>query len=196
MRYLKILIISFAALIFAGCAGKGTPNIHMQASSPIFITNFNPNKDANASVYINFKNSSAQPNTLEQTVRAKFEKSGFVSSPDMSRADVVILGDFMMFERVVQKEPRVFMNLGYGFGSFGRRSSMGVGMVFGDPFYDDYYDRTNYFYKASVSVSIKTKEREQRTILHAQSDKNVYSPSYIMPFIEDKIATQILNFFY
>ena len=189
---IKIFICFLIAFIFVGCAGKGVPSLYMQTSSPIFITNLN--KDANQSVYINFKNSSNQQNTLEKSVRAKLKQKGFVSSGDIKNADIVILGDLMSFERLTVKDPNIFLNVGYGFGSFGRRSSVGMGVFFGDPFYDR---RTNsYVYRASVSLSIKTKEREQRTVLNVQSDRNVYSPSYIMPFIEDKISTQILNFFY
>ena len=193
---IKIFICFLIAFIFVGCAGKGVPSLYMQTSSPIFITNLN--KDANQSVYINFKNSSNQQNTLEKSVRAKLEQRGFVSSGDIKNADIVILGDLMSFERLTVKDPNIFLNVGYGFGSFGRRSSVGMGVFFGDPFYDDFYDRrtNSYVYRASVSLSIKTKEREQRTVLNVQSDRNVYSPSYIMPFIEDKISTQILNFFY
>ena len=193
---IKIFICFLIAFIFVGCTGKGVPSLYMQTSSPIFITNLN--KDANQSVYINFKNSSNQQNTLEKSVRAKLEQKGFVSSGDIKNADIVILGDLMSFERLTVKDPNIFLNVGYGFGSFGRRSSVGMGVFFGDPFYDDFYDRrtNSYVYRASVSLSIKTKEREQRTVLNVQSDRNVYSPSYIMPFIEDKISTQILNFFY
>ncbi|QKG30120.1 MULTISPECIES: complement resistance protein TraT [unclassified Campylobacter] len=192
MRYLQILLLLFMAFFFAACSTNSTPKLYLNSSAPVFITNL----DANRTVFINFKNSSGHQNTLEETVKKKFVNKGFVPVADKKRADIVILGDFMMLERVERKDPNVFINLGYGFGSFGRRSSAGVGIVFGDPFYDDYYNTRHYIYKATVSVSITTKEREQRTILDVQSDKNVYSPSYIMPFVEDKIATQIINFFY
>ncbi|MDO5046252.1 complement resistance protein TraT [Campylobacter sp.] len=191
MKYLQILLFLLIAFFFAAC-GNSTPKLYLNSSVPVFVTNL----DANKTVFINFKNSSGHQNTLEETVKKKFVNKGFVPVADKKRADIVILGDFMMLEKVERKDPNVFINLGYGFGSFGRRASAGVGMVFGDPFYDDYYDTCHYIYKAIVSVSIATKQREQRTMLDVQSDKNVYSPSYILPFIEDKIATQILNFFY
>lgn len=191
MRYVYILLLSLWIVLFSGCSTKGTPTLYLNSSAPIFITNL----DANRTVFINFKNSSGHQNTLEETVRNKFTGKGFVFVTDKKYADIVILGDFMMIERVERKDPNVFFNFGYGFGSFGRRTSAGIGIVFGD---DDFYDRrtNHYIYKATVSLSITTKDKEQRTMLDVQSEKNIYSPSYILPFIEDKIATQILNFFY
>lgn len=192
MKYLQISLFLFVALVFSACSSSGVPKLYINSSVPVFVTNL----DANRTVFINFKNSSGHQNNLEETVKKKFANKGFMPVTDKNRADIVILGDFMMLERMERKDPNVFINLGYGFGSFGRRTSAGVGMVFGDPFYDDYYSTRHYIYKATVSVLIATKEREQRTILDVQSDKNVYSPSYIIPFVEEKIATQIVNFFY
>ena len=87
--------------------------------------------------------------------------------------------------------------MGYGWGGYGYRHSLGVGMLFGDPFDDDFYDRTDYYlYRAFISVMIRANGSEQRTNLEIESGRNLYSPSYIIPYIEEKAATQILGFFY
>ena len=117
---------------------------------------------------------------------------------DQKNADVVIMGDFASLQRLEQRErPRVYMNMGYGWGGYGYRHSLGVGMLFGDPFDDDFYDRTDYYlYRAFISLMIRANGSEQRTNLEIESGRNLYSPSYIIPYIEEKAATQILSFFY
>ncbi|MBR8463342.1 hypothetical protein KDD93_01990 [Campylobacter sp. faydin G-24] len=191
MKKLINLCIFAFVLFLSGCATSSTPSLYTQSSVPIFVTT----QDTNTTIFINFKNSSGAINTLENSVKAKFINRGYILANDMNTASIVILGDLMSLQRLEVKDPNVFLNLGYGFGSFGSGYGIGVGTIFGA---DDFYDhRTNsYIYKANVSVMIRTKEREQSTILSIQSGRNTYSPSYIMPFIEDKIATQILNFFY
>ena len=137
-------------------------------------------------------------NTLENTVRNKLLQNGFTQSMDQKSADIVIMGDFASLQRFERRErPRAYMSMGYGFGSYGRARSMGFGMLFGDPFDDDFYDRTDYYlYRAFISVMIRTNGSEQRTNLEIESGQNLYSPSYIIPYIEEKAATQILSFFY
>ena len=204
---LKALCVVVLRLFFVGCADRApsTPNFSVSVSQPIFITNFK-NLDANASnktAYVFFKNSSGYQNNLESAVRNKLSILGFSQSFDMQNADIAVLGDFVSLERYehrVRREPRVFMDMGYGWGSRGYRSrSVGVGMIFGSPFYDDDWDypRTDYYvYKAVVSVMIRANGQEQRANIELSSGENLYSPSYILPFVEERVAKQILNFFY
>ena len=194
---LKIFTILLFAIFLAGCGEPRTPELYSRSTTPIFITNGDVNKTSR-SVYVYFKNSSGYASTLENTVRNKLLQNGFTQSVDQKNADVVIMGDFASLQRLEQRErPRVYMNMGYGWGSYGYRHSLGVGMLFGDPFDDDFYDRTDYYlYRAFISVMIRANGSEQRTNLEIESGRNLYSPSYIIPYIEEKAATQILSFFY
>ncbi|WP_276709645.1 complement resistance protein TraT [Campylobacter rectus] len=194
---LKIFTILLFAIFLAGCGEPRTPELYSRSTTPIFITNGDVNKTSR-SVYVYFKNSSGYASTLENTVRNKLLQNGFTQSVDQKNADVVIMGDFASLQRLEQRErPRVYMNMGYGWGSYGYRHSLGVGMLFGDPFDDDFYDRTDYYlYRAFISVMIRANGSEQRTNLEIESGRNLYSPSYIIPYIEEKAATQILGFFY
>ena len=194
---LKIFTILLFAIFLAGCGEPRTPEHYSTSTTPIFITNDDVNKTSR-SVYVYFKNSSGYASTLENTVRNKLLQNGFTQSVDQKNADVVIMGDFASLQRLEQRErPRVYMNMGYGWGSYGYRHSLGVGMLFGDPFDDDFYDRTDYYlYRAFISVMIRANGSEQRTNLEIESGRNLYSPSYIIPYIEEKAATQILGFFY
>lgn len=194
---LKIFTILLFAIFLAGCGEPRTPELYSRSTTPIFITNGDVNKTSR-SVYVYFKNSSGYASTLENTVRNKLLQNGFTQSVDQKNADVVIMGDFASLQRLEQRErPRVYMNMGYGWGSYGYRHSLGVGMLFGDPFDDDFYDRTDYYlYRAFISLMIRANGSEQRTNLEIESGRNLYSPSYIIPYIEEKAATQILGFFY
>ena len=194
---LKIFTILLFAIFLAGCGEPRTPELYSRSTTPIFITNGDVNKTSR-SVYVYFKNSSGYASTLENTVRNKLLQNGFTQSVDQKNADVVIMGDFVSLQRLEQRErPRVYMNMGYGWGSYGYRHSLGVGMLFGDPFDDDFYDRTDYYlYRAFISLMIRANGSEQRTNLEIESGRNLYSPSYIIPYIEEKAATQILGFFY
>jgi len=194
---LKIFTILLFAIFLAGCGEPRTPELYSRSTTPIFITNGDVNKTSR-SVYVYFKNSSGYTSTLENTVRNKLLQNGFTQSVDQKNADVVIMGDFASLQRLEQRErPRVYMNMGYGWGGYGYRHSLGVGMLFGDPFDDDFYDRTDYYlYRAFISLMIRANGSEQRTNLEIESGRNLYSPSYIIPYIEEKAATQILGFFY
>ena len=194
---LKIFTILLFAIFLAGCGEPRTPELYSRSTTPIFITNGDANKTSR-SVYVYFKNSSGYTSTLENTVRNKLLQNGFTQSVDQKNAEVVIMGDFASLQRLEQRErPRVYMNMGYGWGGYGYRHSLGVGMLFGDPFDDDFYDRTDYYlYRAFISVMIRANGSEQRTNLEIESGRNLYSPSYIIPYIEEKAATQILGFFY
>jgi len=194
---LKIFSILLFAIFRAGGGEPRTPELYSRSTTPIFITNGDVNKTSR-SVYVYFKNSSGYASTLENTVRNKLLQNGFTQSVDQKNADVVIMGDFASLQRLEQRErPRVYMNMGYGWGGYGYRHSLGVGMLFGDPFDDDFYDRTDYYlYRAFISVMIRANGSEQRTNLEIESGRNLYSPSYIIPYIEEKAATQILGFFY
>ena len=194
---LKIFTILLFAIFLAGCGEPRTPELYSRSTTPIFITNGDVNKTSR-SVYVYFKNSSCYASTLENTVRNKLLQNGFTQSVDQKNADVVIMGDFASLQRLEQRErPRVYMNMGYGWGGYGYRHSLGVGMLFGDPFDDDFYDRTDYYlYRAFISLMIRANGSEQRTNLEIESGRNLYSPSYIIPYIEEKAATQILGFFY
>ena len=175
----KIFSILLFAIFFVGCGEPRTPELYARSTVPIFINN-------------------GYANTLENTVRNKLLQNGFTQSMDQKSADIVIMGDFASLQRLERRErPRAYMSMGYGFGSYGRARSMGFGMLFGDPFDDDFYDRTDYYlYRAFISVMIRANGSEQRTNLEIESGQNLYSPSYIIPYIEEKAATQILGFFY
>ena len=194
---LKIFTILLFAIFLAGCGEPRPPELYSRSTTPIFITNGDVNKTSR-SVYVYFKNSSGYASTLENTVRNKLLQNGFTQSVDQKNADVVIMGDFASLQRLEQRErPRVYMNMGYGWGGYGYRHSLGVGMLFGDPFDDDFYDRTDYYlYRAFISLLIRANGSEQRTNLEIENGRNLYSPSYIIPYIEEKAATQILGFFY
>ena len=185
---LKIFSILLFAIFFAGCGEPRTPELYARSTMPIFITNGDVKKASRC----------GYANTLENTVRNKLLQNGFTQSMDQKSADIVIMGDFASLQRFERRErPRVYMNMGYGFGSYGRTRSMGFGMLFGDPFDDDFYDRTDYYlYRAYISVMIRANGSEQSTNLEIESGQNLYSPSYIIPYIEEKAATQILSFFY
>lgn len=202
----KSIFFSIFALILVGCSDKvlSVPEIYVKSTHPIFITNINQNElsTTKKSAYVFFKNSSGYQNSLLEAIRSRLINFGFLQSSDAQNADIVILGDFVSlqrFEHRTRNEPRMFMNMGYGFGSRGWRSrSLGLGMMFGDSLDDwDDYERTDYYiYKAVVSVMIRVNGREQSTNIEVQSGENLYSPSYILPFIEAKVADQIINYFY
>ena len=67
---MKTLLVIFAAILFAGCASNA-PTISSRTSAPIFITM----KDANASVFVNFKNT-ATGEDVNSEIIAEFVKNG------------------------------------------------------------------------------------------------------------------------
>ena len=88
------------------------------------------------------------------------------------------------------------MGMEYGFGrpSFG----FGYSMFFPFGYYDDDDFSTNsYTYHMQVSVLVRPKNGgEKATNISLMQAGNVYSPSYIWPFFKERLAKQIVSFFY
>lgn len=178
------------AVFFVGCASS-TPNISVKTSDPIFFTL----SEANKSVYVNFKNS-ATGQDVNAEIISEFAKAGFRNEPNIKNADFIILGDVQSFSRTTKRDPRFSMGMGYGFG----RPSFGFGYSMFFPFgYDDYDDfsTNSYAYYMQVSVLVRPKDGgEKATNISLMQAGNVYSPSYIWPFFKERLAKQIVSFFY
>ena len=179
------------ALFFVGCASS-TPNISVKTSDPIFFTL----SEANKSVYVNFKNS-ATGQDVNAEILSEFAKAGFRNEPNIKNADFIILGDVQSFSRTTKRDPRFSMGMGYGFG----RPSFGFGYSMFFPFgyddYDDDFSTNSYAYYMQVSVLVRPKDGgEKATNISLMQAGNVYSPSYIWPFFKERLAKQIVGFFY
>ena len=179
------------AVFFVGCASS-TPNISVKTSDPIFFTL----SEANKSVYVNFKNS-ATGQDVNAEILSEFAKAGFRNEPNIKNADFIILGDVQSFSRITKRDPRFSMGMGYGFG----RPSFGFGYSMFFPFgyddYDDDFSTNSYAYYMQVSVLVRPKDGgEKATNISLMQAGNVYSPSYIWPFFKERLAKQIVSFFY
>ena len=179
------------AVFFVGCASS-TPNISVKTSEPIFFTL----NETNKSVYVNFKNS-ATGQDVNAEILSEFIKAGFRNEPNISNADFIILGDVQSFSRTTKRDPRFSMGMGYGFG----RPSFGFGYSMFFPFgyddYDDDFSTNSYAYYMQVSVLVRPKDGgEKATNISLMQAGNVYSPSYIWPFFKERLAKQIVSFFY
>ena len=188
MRNLFLFVL---ALFFVGCASS-TPNISVKTSDPIFFTL----NEANKSVYVNFKNS-ATGQDVNAEILSEFAKAGFRNEPNIKNADFIILGDVQSFSRTTKRDPRFSMGMGYGFG----RPSFGFGYSMFFPFgyddYDDDFSTNSYAYYMQVSVLVRPKDGgEKATNISLMQAGNVYSPSYIWPFFKERLAKQIVSFFY
>ena len=184
--FLFVLVV-----FFVGCASS-TPNISVKTSDPIFFTL----SEANKSVYVNFKNS-ATGQDVNAEILSEFAKAGFRNEPNIKNADFIILGDVQSFSRTTKRDPRFSMGMGYGFG----RPSFGFGypmfFPFGDDDYDDDFSTNSYVYYMQVSVLVRPKDGgEKATNISLMQAGNVYSPSYIWPFFKERLAKQIVGFFY
>ena len=178
------------AVFFVGCASS-TPNISVKTSDPIFFTLNNTNK----SVYVNFKNS-ATGQDVNAEILSEFAKAGFRNEPNIKNADFIILGDVQSFSRTTKRDPRFSMGMGYGFGrpSFGFGYSMFFPFDYDD---DDDFNTNSYAYYMQVSVLVRPKDGgEKATNISLMQAGNVYSPSYIWPFFKERLAKQIVSFFY
>ena len=178
-------------MFFVGCASS-TPNISVKTSDPIFFTL----GEANKSVYVNFKNS-ATGQDVNDEILSEFAKAGFRNEPNIKNADFIILGDVQSFSRTTKRDPRFSMGMGYGFG----RPSFGFGYSMFFPFgyddYDDDFSTNSYAYYMQVSVLVRPKDGgEKATNISLMQAGNVYSPSYIWPFFKERLAKQIVGFFY
>ncbi len=178
-------------VFFVGCASS-TPNISVKTSDPIFFTL----SEANKSVYVNFKNS-ATGQDVNAEILSEFAKAGFRNEPNIKNADFIILGDVQSFSRTTKRDPRFSMGMGYGFG----RPSFGFGYSMFFPFgyddYDDDFSTNSYAYYMQVSVLVRPKDGgEKATNISLMQAGNVYSPSYIWPFFKERLAKQIVSFFY
>ncbi|WXG20862.1 hypothetical protein VBZ67_11795 [Campylobacter concisus] len=179
------------AVFFVGCASS-TPNISVKTSDPIFFTL----SEANKSVYVNFKNS-ATGQDVNAEIISEFAKAGFRNEPNIKNADFIILGDVQSFSRTTKRDPRFSMGMGYGFG----RPSFGFGYSMFFPFgyddYDDDFSTNSYAYYMQVSVLVRPKDGGEKAInISLMQAGNVYSPSYIWPFFKERLAKQIVSFFY
>ena len=178
------------AVFFVGCASS-TPNISVKTSDPIFFTL----NEANKSVYVNFKNS-ATGQDVNAEILSEFAKAGFRNEPNIKNADFIILGDVQSFSRTTKRDPRFSMGMGYGFGrpSFGFGYSMFFPFDYDD---DDDFSTNSYAYYMQVSVLVRPKDGgEKATNISLMQAGNVYSPSYIWPFFKERLAKQIVGFFY
>lgn len=178
-------------VFFVGCASS-TPNISVKTSDPIFFTL----NETNKSVYVNFKNS-ATGQDVNAEILSEFAKAGFRNEPNIKNADFIILGDVQSFSRTTKRDPRFSMGMGYGFG----RPSFGFGYSMFFPFgyddYDDDFSTNSYAYYMQVSVLVRPKDGgEKATNISLMQAGNVYSPSYIWPFFKERLAKQIVSFFY
>jgi putative lipoprotein len=187
---MKNFFLFVLAVFFVGCANS-TPNISVKTSDPIFFTL----NESNRSVYVNFKNS-ATGQDVNAEILSEFAKAGFRNEPNIKNADFIILGDVQSFSRIIKRDPRFSMGMGYGFGrpSFG----FGYSMFFPFGYYDDDDFSTNsYTYHMQVSVLVRPKNGgEKATNISLMQAGNVYSPSYIWPFFKERLAKQIVSFFY
>ena len=186
---MRNLVLFVLALFFVGCANS-TPNISVKTSDPIFFTL----NETNKSVYVNFKNS-ATGQDVNAEILSEFIKAGFRNEPNISNADFIILGDVQGFERITKRDPRFTMGMGYGFGrpSFG----FGYSMFFPFDYDEDEFNTNSYTYHMRASVLVRPKNGgEKATNISLMQAGNVYSPSYIWPFFKERLAKQIVGFFY
>ncbi|WP_459822832.1 hypothetical protein [Campylobacter concisus] len=187
---MKNFFLFVLAVFFVGCASS-TPNISVKTSDPIFFTL----NETNKSIYVNFKNS-ATGQDVNAEILSEFIKAGFRNEPNINNADFIILGDVQSFSRIIKRDPRFSMGMGYGFGrpSFG----FGYSMFFPFGYYDDDDFSTNsYTYHMQVSMLVRPKNGgEKATNISLMQAGNVYSPSYIWPFFKERLAKQIVSFFY
>ena len=187
---MKNFFLFVLAVFFVGCASS-TPNISVKTSDPIFFTL----NESNKSVYVNFKNS-ATGQDVNAEILSEFAKAGFRNEPNIKNADFIILGDVQSFSRIIKRDPRFSMGMGYGFGrpSFG----FGYSMFFPFGYYDDDDFSTNsYTYHMQVSVLVRPKNGgEKATNISLMQAGNVYSPSYVWLFFKERLAKQIVGFFY
>ena len=186
---MRNLVLFALALFFVGCANS-TPNISVKTSDPIFFTL----NETNKSVYVNFKNS-ATGQDVNAEILSEFAKAGFRNEPNISNADFIILGDVQGFERITKRDPRFTMGMGYGFGrpSFG----FGYSMFFPFDYDEDEFNTNSYTYHMRASVLVRPKNGgEKATNISLMQAGNVYSPSYIWPFFKERLAKQIVGFFY
>ena len=186
---MRNLVLFVLALFFVGCANS-TPNISVKTSEPIFFTL----NETNKSVYVNFKNS-ATGQDVNAEILSEFAKAGFRNEPNISNADFIILGDVQGFERITKRDPRFTMGMGYGFGrpSFG----FGYSMFFPLDYDEDEFNTNSYTYHMRASVLVRPKNGgEKATNISLMQAGNVYSPSYIWPFFKERLAKQIVGFFY
>ena len=186
---MRNLVLFVLALFFVGCANS-TPNISVKTSDPIFFTL----NETNKSVYVNFKNS-ATGQDVNAEILSEFIKAGFRNEPNISNADFIILGDVQGFERITKRDPRFTMGMGYGFGrpSFG----FGYSMFFPLDYDEDEFNTNSYTYHMRASVLVRPKNGgEKATNISLMQAGNVYSPSYIWPFFKERLAKQIVGFFY
>ena len=187
MRNLFLFVL---AVFFVGCASS-TPNISVKTSDPIFFTL----SEANKSVYVNFKNS-ATGQDVNAEILSEFAKAGFRNEPNIKNADFIILGYVQSVSRTTKRDPRFSMGMGYGFGrpSFGFGYSMFFPFDYDD---DDDFSTNSYAYYMQVSVLVRPKDGgEKATNISLMQAGNVYSPSYIWPFFKERLAKQIVSFFY
>jgi len=186
---MKNLFLLALAIFFVGCA-TSTPNISVKTSDPIFFTL----SESNKSVYVNFKNS-ATGQDVNAEILSEFTKAGFRNEPNINNADFIILGDVQGFERITKRDPKFTMGMGYGFGrpSFG----FGYSMLFPFGYDDDDFTTSSYVYHMQASVLVRPKNGgEKATNISLIQVGNVYSPSYIWPFFKERLAKQIVGFFY
>ena len=186
---MRNLVLFVLALFFVGCANS-TPNISVKTSEPIFFTL----NETNKSVYVNFKNS-ATGQDVNAEILSEFIKAGFRNEPNISNADFIVLGDVQGFERITKRDPRFTMGMGYGFGrpSFG----FGYSMFFPLDYDEDEFNTNSYTYHMRASVLVRPKNGgEKATNISLMQAGNVYSPSYIWPFFKERLAKQIVSFFY
>ena len=146
--------------------------------------------------YVNFKNN-ATGQDVNAEILSEFAKAGFRNEPNIKNADFIILGDVQSFSRTTKRDPRFSMGMGYGFG----RPSFGFGYSMFFPFdyddYDDDFSTNSYAYYMQVSVLVRPKDGgEKATNISLMQAGNVYSPSYIWPFFKERLAKQIVSFFY
>ncbi|MCR4941990.1 MAG: complement resistance protein TraT [Campylobacter sp.] len=184
---MKNFILAFLAIFILGCAGV-EPKIAVNSTQAIFIT---PKKDEKI-IYANFKNTAGVENqSLTTYVLNEFANAGFTPTSDPQNANYVVLGDILSFTRsgVRDYDYNGFMSMGVG-----RRSRFfGFGMMI--PIDDTYSDR--YFYTMKVSVLIKQKNAEEKsTILSLKTANNTRSYDYVLPLFQNRIAKQIVGFFY
>ena len=187
---MKNFFLFVLAVFFVGCASS-TPNISVKTSDPIFFTL----NEANKSVYVKFKNS-ATGQDVNAEILSEFAKAGFRNEPNIKNADFIILGDVQSFSRTTKRDPRFSMGMGYGFGrpSFGFGYSMFFPFDYDD---DDDFSTNSYAYYMQVSVLVRPKDGgEKATNISLMQAGNVYSPSYIWPFFKERLAKQIVSFFY
>lgn len=184
------------AFFIAGCAGGGSPKVprivsHM--SDAVIIT---PKQGANT-IFVHFKNSANLPNSnTAAVVMSELVKGGFLPTADMLSADYIVLGDVFSFERREFVDVDPFFDVGFGFGR--RHWGAGFGFPFGRrAYYDDFVYTKSYEYTMRASVLVRAKTGEERgTMVTLKQGGATYSPSYILPYFYERLAQQIVGFFY